>query len=94
MKKIPINILDDSIEDRHHAILDWETGDEAEDMDIWDLDLEGIEQACAYVLQEKVVLLKESIINERETNQLGITTCSHKENKRKYEDPSENTGRK
>ena len=40
---------------------DRETGEEAEDMDIGDLDLEGIKQACAdvekgYVSQEQVIL--------------------------------------
>ena len=90
---------DEGIEYRHQDVMDRDTGDATKDKDIWDLYLEGIEKACAdvekwYVLQEKVVMLKESILNERETNQLGIITCSHKENKRKYKDPSKNTGRK
>ena len=42
---------------------DRETGEEEDDMDIGDLDLEGIEQAYAYVgkgyvLQDQVILLK------------------------------------
>ena len=62
---------------------DWETGDEAEDMDIGDLDLEGIENACAdlgkgYVPQEQVILLKEAILRARASNQLGISSGSHK----------------
>ena len=46
---------------------DHEIGDEVEDMDIGDLDLEGIEKSCTnvekgYVLQEQVILLKEAIL--------------------------------
>ena len=46
---------------------DREIEDEVEDMDIGDLDLEGIEKACVdvekgYVLQEQVMLLKEAIL--------------------------------
>ena len=45
-------------------------GGEAKDTYIGDLDLDGIEQTCTdaekgYVLQEKVVLLKEAIIKAR-----------------------------
>ena len=43
------------------------SGEEAEDMDIADLDLEGIEKYCTdkwkgYVPQEQVILLKEAIL--------------------------------
>ena len=60
------------------------------------MDLEGIEQACVavakgYASQEQVILLKEAIIKERETNQLGISSSSHKENRGNLEDPSKKT---
>ena len=66
--------------------MELESGDEAEDMDIGELDLEGIEQAYAkkgkgYMLHEQVQLLKEAILRARENNHLGISLCSHKENK-------------
>ena len=68
-------------------------------MDIGDIDLEGIEQACAdkgkgYILQEQVILLKESIIKARLLNQLGISSGSHKETQQKFEEPSKKTRRK
>ena len=68
-----------------------DTTDELEDMDIGDLDLDDIKQACAdaekgYVPQEQVVLLKEEIIKAKEISNLGINPDSHKGYKRKHEE--------
>ena len=68
-------------------------------MDIGDIDLEGIEQAYAdkgkgYVLQEQVILLKESIIKACLSNQHGISFGSHNETQQKFEEPSKKTRRK
>ena len=76
-----------------------DTWDEVEDMDIGDLDLDGIERACedakkGYVPQERVILLKEVIIKEREINHLGINPGSHKDYKRKHEEIVRKSGRK
>ena len=68
-------------------------------MDIRDLYLEGIEKSCAdkgkgYVPQEQVIFLKEAVIKDRSSNQLRISSGSHKEMKKKHEDQSKKTGRK
>ena len=70
-----------------------DTGEEVEYMDIGDLDLEGIEKACVdkgkgYTPQEKVILLKEVIVKARGSNQLGISLGSHEEMKYKFEEPT------
>ena len=79
--------------------LERDTGEEVEDMDIGDLDLDGIEQYCedvekGYVPQEQVVLLKEEIIKEMETNHIGINPSSHKDYKINHEEIVRNPGRK
>ena len=61
------------MEGNTNEVVETETMDEEEDMDIGDLDLEGIEKACVdveqgYVPKEQVILLKEEIIREREMN--------------------------
>ena len=61
--------------------------DEIEDMDIGELDLEGIEKSFSkkdkgYVPQEQVSLLKESILKAKTSNSLGISLESFKETKR------------
>lgn len=68
-------------------------------MDIGDLYLDGIEKSCAdkgkgYVPQEQVTLLKEAILKARLSNQLGISSESHKETKKKHEYQPKNMGRK
>ena len=78
---------------------DQEIGNKAKDMDVGDLDMEGIKKACAdvgkgYVPQEQVILLKESILQVRASNQLRISSRSHKETKRKFEGPTKKVGRK
>ena len=90
---------EDEKEDRTQEEAELGLGDEAKDMDIGELDLEGIEQSCAkkgkgYILQQQVCLLKKAILRVRENNQLGISLGSHKENKHKYEEPSKKMGRK
>ena len=75
-----------------------DSGDEAEDMDIDDFDLEGIEKACVdkgkvYAPQEQVIILKEAILKDRLSNQLGISSRSHKEIEWKYEELSKKKGR-
>ena len=79
--------------------LERDTGDEVEDMDIGDLDLNGIKQAYedaekVYVPQEQVILLKEVFIKSRETNHLEINPGFDKDSKRKHEEMARNSGRK
>ena len=67
-----------------------ESEEEVEDMDIGELDLEGIEKACiekdkGYVPQEQVSLLTEVILKARTSNLLGISSGSHKDTKKKAE---------
>ena len=62
--------------------------EEEEDMDLGELDLDGIEQVCerqgtCYVPQEKFYLLQNAIIKVKAQNHLGIMDGSMKENKRK-----------
>ena len=70
--------------------------EEAEDMDLGELDLEGIEKACTkkykgYVLQQQVSLLKGAIFKSRASNLLGISSGSHKETKKKAEEQRRKT---
>ena len=73
--------------------------EESEEMDIGDLDLEGIEKACSdkalgYVPQEQVSLLKEAILKAKFSNSLGIHSSSFKETKKYGEDSGKKPGRK
>ena len=72
--------------------------DEIEDMDIDELDLEGIERACSkkykdYVPQEQVCLLK-AILKDKSSTSLGINLGSFKERKKIVEDCGRKPGRK
>ena len=74
-------------------------GDEAADMDIGGIDIEGIEKACTevgkgYTPQEKVTFLKESILRARTSNQLGTVPRYHKETKWKFEESTKKSRRK
>ena len=74
-----------------------ESEEEVEDMDLGELDLEGIEKACTekdkgYVPQEQVILLKEAILKARTSNLLGIISGSHKETKKKEEELGRKNG--
>ena len=58
--------------------------EESEEMDIGDLDLEGIEKAYSdkvqgYVPQEQIILLKEAILKAKFSNSSGINSGSFKE---------------
>ena len=75
------------------------TWEETKDMDIRDMDLEGIEKECVdvgmvYVPQKHVILLKESILRSSASNQLRISLGSHKETKRNFKEPTKKSGRK
>ena len=55
--EIASHMRDEATKEKPLEVGDWETREEVEDMDIGDLDLEGVEQACAdvgkwYVPQE------------------------------------------
>ena len=72
--------------------------DEIEDMDICELDLEGIEKSFSkidkgYVPQEQVSLLKEAILKSKTSNSLGISVGSFKETKRIAEECGWKLGR-
>ena len=73
--------------------------DESEEMDISELDLEGIEKSCSdnvkgYVPQEQVSLLKEAILKAKFSSSLGINSGSFKETKKSGEDNGKKPGRK
>ena len=73
--------------------------DESEEMDIDELDLEGIEEACSdkvkgYVPQEHVSLLKEAILKSKFSSSLGINLGSFKETKKPAEDSGKKPGHK
>ena len=68
---------------------------DVEDMDISELDLEGIEKSCSekdkgYVTQEQVSLLKEAILKAKFSNYLGINLGSIKETKKKQKSVGKN----
>lgn len=70
--------------------------DQMDDMDLGDLDLDGIEKACAdkekgYVLVEQVKLLHAAILKSRD---LGIGGIARTDNKRKFKEVEEKRGRK
>ena len=74
-----------------------ESQEEAKDMDLGDLDLEGIEKACTkkykgYAPQQQVSFLKEAILKSRSSNLLGISSGSYKETKKKAEEQGRKTG--
>ena len=76
-----------------------ESEEEVEDMDIGELDLEGIEKEYTekdkvYVPQEQVSILKEDILKSRTSNSLGISSGSHKDMKKKAEDFGQKTDHK
>ena len=63
-----------------------DTEEEGKDMDLGDLDLEGIEWACdgkgkGYIPQEQVSFQQNSIIKVQDYNPLEIMVVSLKENK-------------
>ena len=72
--------------------------EESEEMDIGDLDLEGIEKSyldkALYFTQEQVSLLKEAILKAKFSNSLGIHSSSFKETKKYGEDSGKKPGRK
>ena len=73
--------------------------DESEEMDIGELDLEGIEEAYSdkvkgYVPQEHAILLKEAILKAKFSSSLGINSGSFKETKKSGEDNARKPDRK
>ena len=73
--------------------------DEIEDMDIGELDLEGIEKSFSkkdkgYVPQEQVSLLKEAILKAKTSNSLGVRLGCFKETKRITEECGRKPGHK
>ena len=61
--EIASHMRDEATKEKPLEVGDWETREEVEDMDIEDLDLEGIEEACMYVRkgyvpQEQVIMFK------------------------------------
>ena len=74
-----------------------ESKEEVKDMDLGELDLEGIEKACTkkykgYIPQQEVSLLNEAIFKSRSSNLLGISSGSHKETKKKAKEHGRKTG--
>ena len=73
-------------------------GEEEEDMEVGDLDLEKIEQAClnpveGYIPSQQVTLLSDAIIKVKKMKTLGVTSDQKKDLEGKCRNAGDKRGR-